>query len=114
MPTVKTYTTLIKACTAAGAPNRAVGLFAEMEADGLSADLLAYNSLMGAFSRCGEWGRAWSVLGSMRRAGVDPDIVSYNTLLKACERCLSTCLIRSVSSAICECMMRFGVPLRRC
>lgn len=86
-PTVKTYTTLIKACTAAGAPDRAIAFFAQMEAAGVRADLLAYNSLMGAFSRSGDWERAWSVLGAMRRAGVDPDIVSFNTLLKACERC---------------------------
>lgn len=96
-PTVKTYTTLIKACTAAGAPDRAVALFAQMEAAGVPADLLAYNSLMSAFSRNGEWERAWSVLGAMRRAAVDPDIVSYNTLLKACQRCAACCGLRAVS-----------------
>jgi pentatricopeptide repeat protein len=97
-PNVVTFTTLIKACIAAGAAEQGVRIFHEMEADGIRADVKAYNSLMAAFSRCESWDRSWSVLGSMRRAGISPDIVSYNILLKACERCAE----RFASSAFCS------------
>jgi pentatricopeptide repeat protein len=90
-PNVITYTTLIKACTSAGASDQAIRAFHMMEADGVKADLIVYNSVMAAFSQRGEWERAWSVHMAMRRAGVSPDIFSYNTLLKACQRCTSIC-----------------------
>lgn len=87
LPNVYTYTTLMKACTSAGAVDAAIGVFQMMETNGVCADLQAYNSLMAAFARVPDWQQAWAVLGSVRRAGLLPDIVSYNTLLTACERC---------------------------
>lgn len=86
-PDVKTYTSLIKTCTAADANDEAIRLFHTMEADGVVPDRQAYNSLMASFSKHGEWERVWSVHAAMRRANLAPDIVSYNTLIKACARC---------------------------
>ena len=92
-PNVITYTTLIKACTNAGASQAAVEVFYMMDAVGVKADLQAYNALMAVFSKEPNWEKCWSVLAAMRRAGIAPDVVSYNTILVACERCEPVLLI---------------------
>lgn len=63
-PNVKTYTTLMSACTRAGEWERALDAFQMMEAAGLEADVMAYNSAISACAATGAWDVAWAHFGS--------------------------------------------------
>lgn len=63
-PNVKTYTTLMSACTRHGQWQRALEAFRRMEAAGLQPDVLAYNSAISAYAAAGLWEKAWALFGS--------------------------------------------------
>ena len=61
---MKTYTTVMSACTRAGQWERALDAFQRMEAAGLEADVMAYNSAISACAATGAWDAAWAHFGS--------------------------------------------------
>lgn len=63
-PNVVTYTSLMSLLQRAGQHKRAVALFAQMERDGVAADVTAYNAAMAACAKNRDWQRAWSLFSS--------------------------------------------------
>lgn len=61
---MKTYTTLMSACTRHGQWQRALEAFCRMEAAGLQPDVLAYNSGISAYAAAGLWEKAWALFSS--------------------------------------------------
>lgn len=62
-PNVRTYTTLMSACTRAGKWQHALEAFTEMEEAGIAPDVAAFNSGISACAAAGAWDRGWAIFG---------------------------------------------------
>ena len=66
------YTTLMSVMQKAGRWDASVSVFHQMEAAGITPDVLAHNAAITAYARGGSWEKAWAVFAGMRRAGLRP------------------------------------------
>lgn len=83
-PNAATYAQVIRAAAQANKPGKAVGVFEEMRASGLSPDLYVFSALISGYARAGMYKQALELLDQMRERGVRPDLVVYTTVLNAC------------------------------
>ena len=67
------YSVIVSTCAKAGAWQRALEFFDEMQAKGLVPDVIARNSAISACAKGMDWRRALQILRQMRPDGVEPN-----------------------------------------
>ena len=77
-PTVVTCTALIKACDNAGDLGKALEVFAEMKAAGVTPNAVTCTTLLKACDNARDLGRAFEVFAEMKAAGVTPNLLGYS------------------------------------
>ncbi|KAK3020382.1 hypothetical protein RJ639_047247 [Escallonia herrerae] len=84
---VRACTTILHAYSRTGKYKRAIALFEQMKAKGLSPNLVTYNVMLDAY---GKMGRSWDtilhLLDEMRREGLEFDEFTCSTVISACGR----------------------------
>lgn len=86
LPSVKTYSILIRGWGDVGEPAKARELFDEMRELGCSVDLLAYNSVLESLCKSGNVDDAYSMFRKLGSQGFVPDVYSYSIFIHAfCE-----------------------------
>lgn len=83
-PDEVTYNTLIAAHGGAGDLEAAIGVFADMQRNGLVATPRTYTTLMAACARAGRRDVAARLLALMHAEGLAPAVQTYTALLDAC------------------------------
>uniref|UniRef100_M0ZIU7 Pentatricopeptide repeat-containing protein n=2 Tax=Solanum tuberosum TaxID=4113 RepID=M0ZIU7_SOLTU len=81
MPSVKTYSILIRGWGDLGEVAEAQKLFDEMLERGCSVDLLAYNSILDSLCKAGKMDEAFNFFMKMRSIGLIPDAFSYSIFI---------------------------------
>lgn len=64
----------------------AVALLGEMQAAGLTPNIISYSSAIDACVRGGRWKEGIEVLEEMRGLGVVPDVITYHALMVTCAK----------------------------
>ncbi|KAJ8536235.1 hypothetical protein K7X08_034636 [Anisodus acutangulus] len=81
MPSVKTYSILIRGWGELGEVGEAQKVFDEMVERGCSVDLLAYNSILDSLSKAGKMDEAFNFFTKMRSIGLIPDAFTYSIFI---------------------------------
>ncbi|PHT88403.1 Pentatricopeptide repeat-containing protein, mitochondrial [Capsicum annuum] len=81
MPSVKTYSILIRGWGELGEVAGAQKLFDEMLERGRSVDLLAYNSILESLCKTGKMDEAFTFFTKMRSIGLIPDAYTYSIFI---------------------------------
>ncbi|KAG5618608.1 hypothetical protein H5410_018432 [Solanum commersonii] len=81
MPSVKTYSILIRGWGDLGEVAEAQKLFDAMLERGCSVDLLAYNSILDSLCKAGKMDEAFNFFMKMRSIGLIPDAFSYSIFI---------------------------------
>merc|ERR1719261_319336 len=70
-----------------GKMDRADELFREMQASGVSPDVITYSTLVKGYCQAGDIDKGYQVLNEMVKNGVhEPDEILYNSLLDGCAK----------------------------
>jgi pentatricopeptide repeat domain-containing protein 1 len=75
-----TYSTMIAVCAKCSRPDDAMGLYREMEINGIKPSDVTYNALMSAL----DIEQAMEIFDDMKRSGTPPDAYTYSTLISVC------------------------------
>lgn len=76
------YTAVMTLCQRAGQWQRAMQIFREMEAKGVTMDEVAYNSAIAACAKGGEWEQAWAVFSSEQLQALTP----FSWPMRVCQK----------------------------
>lgn len=105
-PDIVTYSTLIKGFCSSGNLNRALGLFAEVQADGkFVPDEMMYNSLLDGCAKEQRLVDALRLVDDMKKTGVVPSNYTLSMLVKLLGRCKR---LNQVFSIVDELTREFG------
>merc|ERR550532_486218 len=106
-PDIVTFSTLIKGFCSSGNLDRALGLLAEMQADGkFLPDEMMYNSLLSGCAREQRISDALQIVNEMRNTGVAPSNYTLSMLVKLLGRCKR---LGQVFSIVDELRTEFGI-----
>ncbi|KAL7139981.1 hypothetical protein ABFS83_09G089600 [Erythranthe nasuta] len=83
IPTVKSYSILMKGWGEIGDSGEAQKLFDEMLEREYTVDLLAWNSVLDALCKGGKVDEAYELFRGMRSKGLEPDAYSYSIFIRA-------------------------------
>jgi len=105
-PDIVTYSTLIKGFCSSGNLDRALGLLAEMQADGkFVPDEMMYNSLLDGCAKEQRLADALRLVDEMKKTGVGPSNYTLSMLVKLLGRCKR---LNQVFSIVKELTCEFG------
>merc|ERR1719313_2671044 len=76
------YSTLLKGFAQARQPHRVQEVFDEMQATGVSPDVITYSTLVKGYCQAGDIDKADELFREMQATGVSPDVITYSTLVK--------------------------------
>merc|ERR1719482_1371430 len=81
------YSTLLKGFSQSRQPQRVQDVFHEMQATGVSPDVITYSTLVKGYCQAGDIDKGYQVLKEMVDNGVhEPDEILYNSLLDGCAK----------------------------
>ncbi|KAJ8465888.1 hypothetical protein OPV22_028440 [Ensete ventricosum] len=84
---IRAYTTLLHAYSRTGKFHKAVALFKQIKAKGLSPTLVTYNVILDVYGRMGRsWSKILEILDEMKSRNVGIDEFTCSTVISACAR----------------------------
>jgi pentatricopeptide repeat protein len=86
MPTLQTYTVLIRSLASAGRLDDAKKLFKKMPSSGLKPNVVTYTVMMHVLSKAGETDKVIEVYNQMKEAKIKPTRVTLKVLAKSLRR----------------------------
>ncbi|CAM9258750.1 unnamed protein product [Sphacelaria rigidula] len=81
---LRVYNSAMKAFIKSGRWFKAADLFDEMQARGVTPDVMSYSAIMQAYGQGGKWGKCVDLMAEMEQHSLSPDALSYSVAIKAC------------------------------
>ncbi len=83
---MRTYNTIITACSKAGQAEEGLKLYDRMVSAGIRPSATTYTALISAYGKKGQVEKAMDIYQDMIRKGCERNVITYSSLISACER----------------------------